>query len=592
MQVSWYPVRQEYYRAKSFIQWLLAISIGGLSLTWYIHTSEQHHHDVAHGITRKIFGPTTVDFSTSDLDFVEELIYQLTTASTLQQYEAASIALMILEKQHKKLDQKITRLQKEQQFVSLTQWHEHFAQQVQRNHLQTTIKKLEHLLSWKEKARALYDKLTYKMGHMTPITNLGSFIADYFALERKVILSDYNKALAFFAAQYISPLPALMNAWHNQPERQRIIQEARLINPPVVVQIAGLFVDIGMQIALTSGESYTEQLFGEDDQKEYKALMDQQTAIQRNFQSFQATLAQKTNDTVTQQSKAFTQKFEALNKQREFSQQRLIQEINYLSKSVDFSVPKTRYLSAPITYDQYFGASPMNMLPGIAPWYNVFQNSWLFDKTSMKFIQQSIIPFGSVYEAAQNSIFTEYITGKKKYVIEAEISIIDVTYPFFAGIIFNKARWLSGSEERMQQYRLVGLYGSIDKTIVLTFAQTNIQPATDGSPTITTPLAQISNAQTRPLLYKLSQEDIGELSKNPLTLILQIETSLLRVGIILFKKEGDQKKQLASTTIENLDPSQSRSLFWYHGIGCMSPGCQALFTILQPIDIMQGSISS
>ena len=64
----------------------------------------------------------------------------------------------------------------------------------------------------------------------------------------------------------------------------------------------------------------------------------------------------------------------------------------------------------------------------------------------MSFVQQEIVPFESTWQAAQTTIFTEYITSEKEYTIEAEITLVDCTYPFFAGIVFNKARWVSGSE--------------------------------------------------------------------------------------------------------------------------------------------------
>ena len=114
-----------------------------------------------------------------------------------------------------------------------------------------------------------------------------------------------------------------------------------------------------------------------------------------------------------------------------------------------------------------------------------------------------------------------------------------------------------------------------------------IKIATDGSPTITTPLSQIYDAQTRQQLYTLPAEDIKVIGKNPLTFIITIQTSVSTINVSLFKKIGDQKTKLTQTTINSPDQQQNRALYWYHGLGFMSPGCQAIFKMIQPLYHMQ-----
>jgi hypothetical protein len=552
----------------------------------FMHGDEQHHHDIAHAQTRKIFGTITsgTNLPTSSIDSIEELIYQLMTTSPLQQYNAARFAFMKLQQEQKKLTTTIKKLKQADKIVSLDQWHEDLVRTVQLNHLQRVLQELHKQLSLKEKARITSDTFLRNKGQSN---QLGDLLVHYYTIERTAILSDYQKSLNFFAAQNRTPLPRLMQAWHTPYNQQRLLQEIRLLNPRIAVQFASLLVDIGMQIALTSGESYTEKLFAEDDQKQYKILMDQQTALQRRFQAFQADSIQKTTDNITKQGQIFSKKFDEINQQRGVAQQELSKEIDYLMRSINLDLPETHYVTAPITYDNYFGASKMIVMPDMAPWYNIFQTNWLFDTKTKSFIQQDLVPFGSSFEATQQSIFTEYITGKASYTIEAEITIIDCMYPFFAGIMFNKARWLSGSEERMHQYRLAGLYGTSDKNIILTFAQTTSKKHADNSPAITIPLNLISDATTRTTLFTLPPEETKNIGENPLTFSITIQNSLNSITITLFKKIGTKKTQLSSRTIDNLNLQESRLLFWYHGIGFMSPGCQAMFTIIQPNNVLQ-----
>ena len=89
-------------------------------------------------------------------------------------------------------------------------------------------------------------------------------------------------------------------------------------------------------------------------------------------------------------------------------------------------------------------------------------------------------PNEQITDPSQSSIFTEYISNAPSYDIEVECTLYNCKYPFFVGIMFNRARWIAADPERIWQYRLVGLYGkqsspndTTSQTIELGFAQAN-----------------------------------------------------------------------------------------------------------------------
>lgn len=376
------------------------------------------------------------------------------------------------------------------------------------------------------------------------------------------------------------------------------------------VEPQNLIFDLLLNVVVVSGEQFAETLFTQEDKAEQKKLTDRITQIGQSYKETQVKMQQKTVSLLKNLNQSFTAQVGALQKSLGYAQSLFGQEVTYIQRLINLSVPPQRFVSTPVQTELFFKASPMTVPGSSFTWYNVFSSSgdWGFDESEGVFVQRGLgmglqpassasikqnlaQPWSSsggtdTDTADQNQIFTEYFTSASAYQVQAEVTLIQCTYPFFAGIVFNRARWLSGSSDRMKGYRLVGLYGAMvggKPTVSLYLGQT--QMSTLGILyTTTTPLHQIVSG-TLPALYTLESADVNALGKDPLTFRCTVLTQESVVSVTLEKKENTGWKNLFATSVNALDPTESKFLFWYHGIGFMAPGCQAAFKILQPKEL-------
>jgi hypothetical protein len=205
------------------------------------------------------------------------------------------------------------------------------------------------------------------------------------------------------------------------------------------------------------------------------------------------------------------------------------------------------------------------------PWYSLYGSklgNWLFNANNQQFIQTTknhLLP--DFATASQSNIFTEYVAPKRNYTIEQEVTIVDVSYPFFAGLMFNKGRHVSAVQIRTYQYRLFGLYGDNPKSgpeIKAVFAEddTRKSNAEQSIPTL-------KKAVTLPVLATLNKELATTLKSDPLTFIFVVDNDQTMITLSLYQKVDGERKKLGSWTKAGLDSF----LTLFHGVGFMSPGC-------------------
>lgn len=368
----------------------------------------------------------------------------------------------------------------------------------------------------------------------------------------------------------------------------------------------GLILDLLLNVVVISGEQFAQDLFSQQDKEEEALLTARIKKVQEAFQATSTKMRQQTDVALKSLGHNFVAQIGAIQKELEYAQERFLQEVTYVQRLINLSVPPQRFIVNGIQAGRFFKASTMLTPSTSYPWHNVYQidGDWTFDKNTGSFIQRGALGSQSGFilnalanpqlwrsqtgpssaYAEQNHIFTEYFTQKSVYQIQVEMTLINCAYPFFAGIVFNKARWLSGSLERMNTYRLVGLYGANASQVGLYLGQTTIPASTAGIPFSVTPLNQIISG-TMPALHSLLPAEVEGLSRDPLVFRFTLGVQESFVTLTLEKKTDTGWKQLFVSSITNLQPAESKLLFWYHGIGFMAPGCQAAFKIIQPEEL-------
>lgn len=277
-------------------------------------------------------------------------------------------------------------------------------------------------------------------------------------------------------------------------------------------------------------------------------------------------------------------------------------------------------------------------------WYNLYRlGNWQFNDATQSFYQYQAVPIplqdnaSGFYNCrgggAYNSIFTEYIpplsynaNNIPSYEIEIEVQVYTAHYPFFAGILFNGARWISGVLSPLDQNRIVGLYGTPEGTITLTSAETfyiqssdkNLQSIQAISPLmqIMTSFEQWKNqnvSSKQPLTWteiNNSWQKVSQQSsiKNPLydpsqknsskqtplqlntTYIISVITQPEAFMITLLKKNDQNENGTNTSQNDNQNIIAGPFIFTnrnglvgiYHSLGFVAPGCSARFSIIKP----------
>lgn len=364
--------------------------------------------------------------------------------------------------------------------------------------------------------------------------------------------------------------------------------------------MAEMAVMMGAQMGASKANQEVSAIFAEIT----KEIGDSQSNITRAIKAFQTSMTSAQKDTLKNTYQLFQKaqtNIQTLNTKQQAQMQNMTA---YIQQAISRQQPQSHYLSDGALYDQYFTLGTMYTPKGPV-WKNIFPiGNWEYDETSDSFWQMSCENLSSSNTNAinsgdkspNNSIFTEWITQKQSYDIECDITLYQVTYPFFVGIIFNKARWISGDQTRLQSYRLFGVYGTQTNTntsIQTCFAEmypkkSTTTPSTgkQASTQYHYPLEQIiagnASYQANTLNKTPTEKKVFQnISAQPIILTLKITTSPNQIQCKIWNKNITAEPAEFITI-----PSKNMNLYLYHGIGFMSPGAMAQFKLKKPTSLL------
>jgi hypothetical protein len=578
----------------------------------------------ANHITKTIFGTKSLGISLSEQNKIEDLIYHLISVPRYQRYLVAQRITPKLEQELHQTKQLIEKMNATHTKIPYSLFYKEFLLQQQINHFKDHLTYNAHDINlweimrynirnaYQSSASRLLSLIgTYKKEDST--NQLVDQVLNYITFERETILFDYDKLLTFLLIKQKVQLPMLINFWDTPEVMEKLKKRAKLIKTEEVkIQAVELLVSFAIQSLVMAGGQAAIQILNDEGKVQFDNLQKQQAQTNADMATFQNKLKTDQEAAITSIELALSDSQATMNKEYAKNNTLLQRELSYLNQSINLAKPLARYLNNPVPWDEYFERAPMFAPAPYSPWYNIFnKGDWQFDVTTNSFWQNSLIPFpkllywnkenGDVFadDPAANSIFTEYITRALSYDIEVECSLITCTYPFFAGIMFNRGRWLSGDPERIWWYRLLGLYGTEStpgnpqtRAINLSFAQQQLIPKTGTVPEkIISPLEQIMSNKTTPISYQLPTKDTKSLERNPIIFQFNITTNPGSITFTLSKKEKnvstgkETSTELYSGTATNLKSYISM----FHGIGFMAAGCQAEFKIIKPEQLVVNS---
>ena len=353
---------------------------------------------------------------------------------------------------------------------------------------------------------------------------------------------------------------------------------------------ANMIRDMGLMMGAQMGGSIANQALTEQFDQLFTNLTNNQKNISSAINVFQI-------DMKNAQTVSLTHALEMLQKAQAHvttslsDQQKGLAEMDrYIQAAVRQQVPAVQYLQDPVKYDQIFTAGTMYTPQGLA-WKNLFPiGNWEYDENSDSFWQMSHMPLMAVdaqgtlspEQAINNMIFAEWISRSSSYELECEITLYNISYPFFVGLIFNKARWVSGDMQRFQKYRVVGLYGSSQNKLQSCFAEffSSKQSTKNSAPILNFPLSQI--LQNKGVLSDFNVEIIQEM---PVVFGLKVKTSANQIQIKFWPKILKEPTQFIK--INSINPD----LFLYHGIGFIAPGCMAQFKLIKPQEVLFSQVA-
>jgi hypothetical protein len=376
---------------------------------------------------------------------------------------------------------------------------------------------------------------------------------------------------------------------------------------------ANMLKDMALMMGAQVGASVANQDITKEFTETSTAVQADQTTLNNATTNFftKISTAQTTemNNVSTIFSGANNQISTIANKQQQQTQdaQSYIQSVTSLQR------PAINYLDNPILYDQLFANGTMYTPKG-QTWKNVFQiGDWEFNEADASFWQYKSMPFmsqgtNSMQDAFKNFIFTEWNTYQP-YEIICDITLYKASYPFYAGIIFNKARWVSGDTYGLQKYRTLGIYADANKKISLCFAEQKIpvqakQPATT-APLPITPLEQIY--QNKAIQKStIDQKEFNNLQKNKVTVHIKIRPGPNSVMYKVWIANSPEPSQYTTVTTSTTSINDNKLLtisdgsgdsvtylaanyndmYLYHGIGFLSCGAVTQFTLKAPKDIL------
>lgn len=511
-------------------------------------------------IAQTIYGKNGLQLSLDQVFFIQDLIETLATLSDEEKKETAAQAAWLLEKdlgEHDPVKQMV--------YTYVICYLQNYSQ---------LPKKTEHSMS-------------------ENIIKTAKKIVEYSDIEQANIFITQKNIQLFLTLIKKNKLPDIINFW-STPQGEKILENYDKPDDVKIQFMADMIIDMSIMLGTQMGASMANAVIGTEAQMLSEKISKNSQALQTSIQAFQ------TKSQLDQQKKmqAMLTAFSNAQKtvQAQIQQGSIISniELDYLYKSISINQPQQNYIFNQIQYDQAFSLGTM-LTPQGALWKNPFSvGDWEYEGSSNSFWQYQSSPIfntttddsgnttSSSLQAENNSIFTEYFTNSPIYTIEGSIALTAINYPFFAGIIFNKARWISGDFEAIRKCRMVGVYGNSASDIGVYFAQqytmTDAQiKATNSQNPIQTPLQQIISNQT-PQLIKVTSDQLSTIQTAPVICTFKITNSPTTVTIT-FSINGNPP---TSSTIPNLDPA----IYTYHGIGFICPGAIAEFTLTQPEDLI------
>ena len=561
-------------------------------------TTPQEHK--TNWIMQQLYGPNGMHVSPARYHATESLLKNLFSASPYELLHITDTALQEIVHQKKIVEMTISTLEQAQKPIPSKIFFDRFALTTYFEHLTAYKERLDKELSLTQKlqgkltsvfnhAKAWINKnVTKKSSHDFIATTVQELV-EYLNFERIQILTDAHKVSRFLHNTTHALLPPIMSFWQNNETRNKLRVRSQLLIPEVQTQFWAELGMIAFQSILMGGSSMYNGFISELDAAKFKEYSDQQETIQKGFSEFIKQTKADQNSIRKTISSAFISSATTAAAQYKQQNQQLNDETLYLLQAINLNPPISHDMEyPPIVSDQFFEVSRMNTPKNIT-WHNVFPSEgsdWEYDSVNNSFWQNGLttVDETGLKAAQRNHIFTEYSSNKAQYDIEVECRLINCQYPFFAGVMFNKARWISGVPERFYQCRLLGLYGTTDttnttSTISLCFAQQfTSKNEKDGKEieTFITPLEQMAN-DTQTNLFKLNDKDRALLAREPITFLFSITTQPNQVTITVTKK-GKTNEVVVQKAIDGLNPYVAI----FGGIGFMAAGCQAEFTLIKP----------
>lgn len=362
--------------------------------------------------------------------------------------------------------------------------------------------------------------------------------------------------------------------------------------------LVDMAIMMGTQFAAEAANEWVEA----QDSVLYNVLTQASANIQNDFSSFQNKISTFESQSLTDIINSFNSAQKNISAETAQAQADVELESDYLMSMVSLDQPQTSYLFSPADYDSAFARSPM-YTPSGPIWHNVFaKGDWEFDPATSSFWQYDLIDTYKIDsttntktfdQAAYNSIFTEFFSKEDSYEIDGEITLYSVTYPFFAGIIFNKNRWISGDMSGLNRYRVVGIYGKSEDDIGIYYSEqytdsTIVQTTTDASQMISPvqyPLDQIFNDSAQKL-GSIDASEFKTISEQEVAYSFKITTTPNNISVSFTNKNSTSPTEIAASAT-----SKDPSLFLYHGIGFISPGSVTKFNLTSPASLLFSSDS-
>jgi len=360
-------------------------------------------------------------------------------------------------------------------------------------------------------------------------------------------------------------------------------------------------VDITIQMNIIMGGGLVVTWANMDDAKVYKKYAKANTAIGALNAQFKTEITQQTAKKKQLDVDTFGKTVDTISDERTALIETHTAEQMYIQKASIDQAPKSSYTltvqdekrtgttESPLVTDQRFTLAKMLTPEGVSNWYNVFRSgNWVFMPELNGLYQTQLVKLTGknaktqAAEALYNSVFTEYIPSTaNSYTITADCTLISYAEPFFFGIIFNNARWISGVPDRYQQHRFVGLYGNNGKICIVLDESTNStdQERSGGAPGTQWPAYK---ALQHPEKYMI-QTKLMSVPKTPATFTVSITTTPTKVSATISSSlQGASKKDITKDGL-NLP------VYSFHGIGFMSAGCVAQFKLTAPKELTYSS---